>query len=264
MNKIKRYFCSCLQCKNEISSNCLGIHYNSKQCKNGSTFHKKWKNSANRSLTCKFCEFIGKNLVSISQHEIRCINNPYRINLQYLNGAKNLKKYIDARSNGLITAENQYTKAKKLNIKPPQMSENGKNRIRQANLKKPKSYSSKESKSVIQKIIDISQYKGNIYCSNINREWFIKEADSIFFYDLTFPDINLIVEYQGIAYHPKSLDDNWKAPFLSMGSKEDVWYKDRLKESLAIKKGFKIIYIWSDDVENGIDKVLNEIGILIS
>jgi very-short-patch-repair endonuclease len=44
-----------------------------------------------------------------------------------------------------------------------------------------------------------------------------------------------------------------------MGSKEQCWEKDRLKESLAKSKGFDIFYIWSDSVDNDLQNIVKNI-----
>jgi hypothetical protein len=72
-------------------------------------------------------------------------------------------------------------------------------------------------------------------------------------------DAKFIVEYQGIAFHPKFLTEDFRVPFKSMGTKEEVWNRDRLKEQLAIKNGFTIRYIWSDNVESDMKLVVDEL-----
>jgi hypothetical protein len=72
-------------------------------------------------------------------------------------------------------------------------------------------------------------------------------------------DLKYIVEYQGIAYHPKSVTEDFKVPFKSMGTKEEVWNHDRMKEQAALEHGFTVRYIWSDNVENDIQLVIEEL-----
>lgn len=69
-------------------------------------------------LQCKYCGKQCKNKNSLVQHEIRCKENPNRISIQ--GGFIQYNEY--RRENG-IKGENQYTKAKQLNLDKPEISE---------------------------------------------------------------------------------------------------------------------------------------------
>ena len=255
---VVKYLCSCLLCKNQLTTNQLKIHYGSKQCKSGVLFSQEIKNKVEKFKAsgnkCSFCDFVGKNANSVSQHESLCNNNPTRISKNPSCGMKGKK------------GSNQFIKADTLGLKKPVVSERTRQLIRDANIKNPRSsYASIESQNVILRILEQFPNAQNVYFHDNGREYFLKDKNQIFFYDLVFLDIRYIVEYQGVAYHPKSLTENFRVPFESMGTKEEVWYRDRTKEQLAINNGFKIRYIWSDNIENDIELVINELkNILVS
>lgn len=236
-------------CGNELSYKQLTNHYGSKQCQSGLLFSQRIEISKNRSLKCSFCSFTGANSNSIAQHELFCENNPNR------------KDKIP--SYGMLgrKGSNQYIRAKQLGLPKPRVSTETLLKIKEALSKRPTSYSSKESKLVFERLLNQIKDYGRVYCSHLNREFFLKEDNRIYLYDLTFRDLKLIVEYQGVAFHPKLRDDtNFKVVFESMGSVQDIWDKDLLKRKLAESNGFKVMYIWSDDVENGLSLVLEEIN----
>jgi hypothetical protein len=74
----------------------------------------------------------------------------------------------------------------------------------------------------------------------------------IYFYDLYVKEMKLIVEYNGVVFHPKpnlSHDEllEWKSPLSNMNG-EEILSKDRLKETLALNSGYDFITLWEDDV----------------
>ena len=68
------------------------------------------------SFICKYCGKECKNKNSLSQHEIRCKENPNKIPCSF-------DKINLLRKQGIISGENQYTKAKRLGLEKPIMSE---------------------------------------------------------------------------------------------------------------------------------------------
>lgn len=260
---IVKYQCSCLLCKNVITTNNLGTHYASKQCQTGKLFVSAWKERSNRELKCKFCAIVKSNVNAVTQHELRCDKNPDKISLDYLAGGANFKNYYNDIKDGLKKPSNQYIKAELLGLEKPTMSDEGKERLRQANLERPQSYASKESQRIIEHILNSVNYNGQVYHAKNNREFFLRCDDNIYFYDLVLHDIKYIVEYQGVAFHPKSLSDDFRVPFESMGTKEDLWNRDRRKEQLALSHGFKVRYIWSDNADSDLEIVINELNDII-
>lgn len=241
--------CCCLLCGNEISYKQLTNHYGSKQCQSGLLFSQRIEISKNRALTCSFCSFVGVNPNSVSQHELHCKNN--------LNRKNKTPSY------GMLgkSGSNQYIYAKKLGLPKPVISQETYLKRKISYSKRPISFSSKESQLVFERLLSQIKNYGRVYCSYLNKEFFLRDEEKIYLYDLTFRDLKLIVEYQGIAYHPKERDDlNFKVIFESMGTVQDIWDKDLAKRKLAESNGFKIMYIWSDDVENGLSSVLEQIS----
>jgi hypothetical protein len=90
--------------------------------------------------------------------------------------------------------------------------------------------------------IEISDVYWGVGSSN---EWFIKNDKSIFFYDFFIKPLNIIIEYHGVAFHPKRGDENWISPH---GVKYDFKIKiDDIKRELAVNSGFDYLYVYSDD-----------------
>lgn len=79
-----------------------------------------------------------------------------------------------------------------------------------------------------------------------SNEWFINMENNIFFYDFTIKSLNIIIEYHGIAFHPKEGQTEWKSAYGDV-SYEDKIVFDKLKETYAIKKGFQYIKVFSDE-----------------
>ena len=87
-----------------------------------------------------------------------------------------------------------------------------------------------------------------------NYEYSIKDDLSLFFYDFTILNLNIIIEYHGIAFHPKSLNSNWKQPFGKV-SIEKAFYTDQRKKTLAESFGFQYYYVWSDETDGFVEKM---------
>ena len=77
-------------------------------------------------------------------------------------------------------------------------------------------------------------------------------------YDFTVKSLNVIIEYNGIAFHPKPGDIDWVSPFGS--SYKEVTLHEENKMNAAISKGFSYNIVWSDD---NLDKKLEEMYTLI-
>lgn len=245
-----KLLCCCCICGNEITTNSLSIHYKSKQCLSGELFSQKIKRIASRSLKCTFCDFVGKNTNSISQHELICKFNP---NKKYKKPSYGMK----GKTNG--EGSNQYKKARQLGLPVPKMNDDVRKKLQQGWRLAPKSYSSKQGTQAIQKLLNllIDINYGKVYHAGIGREfWLTENREKYYFYDCCFKDLMLIVEFQGTAYHPKSLLEEFRVPYKNMGTQEDCWNKDRLKEKLAINNGFTVEYIWSDNINDDIEKIV--------
>ena len=78
-----------------------------------------------------------------------------------------------------------------------------------------------------------------------SREFKLKYNDGNRFYDFTIPKLNIIVEFNGIVFHPRENDVSWKSAF---GQSYEIAYNnDRIKEKLAIDNGYDIFYVWEDE-----------------
>lgn len=163
-------------------------------------------------------------------------------------------------------ANNQFTKAKKLGLPVPIVSDETRQKMRESNRANPRSYSSKEGNAAIEKLLKVldGHSYGRIKSSAHDGEMFLTEdRKKYYFYDLCFRDLKMMVEYQGVAYHPKSPDSDFIPPYKSMGTKLDVWEKDRLKEGLARQNGFDVEYIWSDNADDDIKRIAEKIKNLL-
>lgn len=130
MNDIKTYICK--YCGKEFDNpQKLGGHII--RCKMNPNYDKNKLNCNNFSksnnerkldITIYYCQYCGKECKgkkSLSQHEIRCKENPNKINLEYLSN----RDY----SNINFNPSNQFIKAKELGLPIPEVSEATRNKI---------------------------------------------------------------------------------------------------------------------------------------
>lgn len=77
-----------------------------------------------------------------------------------------------------------------------------------------------------------------------------------YYYDCYIPEYNLIIEYNGINFHPKPLDKEWYNNLSSVDYNK-ARYKDLKKKNIALNNGYRYIEVWSDDtIEHNIDYIL--------
>lgn len=115
---------------------------------------------------------------------------------------------------------------------------------------------SKESLSLLLPFYDKYKDDYNIYIGlKPSKEYFIYDNISkrVYFYDFTIPDLKIIIEYNGEAFHPNpNWDDNkwnnWKSIYSNQTADEKYEF-DTYKNSVAISKGYKVLQIWSSDTE---------------
>jgi hypothetical protein len=85
-----------------------------------------------------------------------------------------------------------------------------------------------------------------------NSEYFLRGNNSIFFYDFTIPELKIIVEFNGSAFHPnKDLMttqqwNGWRSLF-SNATADSVNILDEAKKKLAEIHGFTMITVWDTD-----------------
>ncbi len=94
-----------------------------------------------------------------------------------------------------------------------------------------------------------------------NTEFFIRDKEEcvIRFYDFVIPKYKIIVEYNGKIFHPKEGDYNWKSPFGK--SYDEVFAYDRQKEHIAKKLGYKVFYVWEEDINKNYNDILTDMVI---
>ena len=72
----------------------------------------------------------------------------------------------------------------------------------------------------------------------------------LYFYDFCVVELKIIIEYNGIIFHPREKD----SPFYTV--RESI-KKDNIKKALANSYNYDMIYVW--DTENE-DKRLDEVS----
>lgn len=94
-------------------------------------------------------------------------------------------------------------------------------------------------------------------------EKIIAGDNKIYFYDFCCEDLKIIIEYNGTAFHPKTIDDkNFKHPYkLNI---EQIFNNDKIKKETAIKNGYiNYFTIWSDYTNEELNKLIEDINEII-
>jgi hypothetical protein len=102
------------------------------------------------------------------------------------------------------------------------------------------------------KSLKISKYN---YGVEGNAEFFLTDIKNgkSYFYDLVFPELKLIFEYNGEHVHPNKEKlsetqwNNWRLPWDATITADIKYLQDTNKKDFAEINGFKIVYIWSSD-----------------
>lgn len=97
-----------------------------------------------------------------------------------------------------------------------------------------------------QNILDSDVYVG----VDGKSEFFINSGKKVYFYDFCIRSKKIIIEFHGIGFHANptwsfTKLNEWKSAFTGETSKENI-QKTAVKNNAAIRKGFKILEIWSD------------------
>lgn len=74
---------------------------------------------------------------------------------------------------------------------------------------------------------------------------FNKETQQIFYYDAHNEEEKIIIEFHGVAYHPKEHENDWIGPYGHCY--EEVKKRDDIKKQTAIDAGYLYIEVWSDE-----------------
>jgi very-short-patch-repair endonuclease len=126
----------------------------------------------------------------------------------------------------------------------------------------PLSQASKESLSVFLPLIDFLSKNGinkdDIYIGyNGSNEYFIRDSNRIFFYDFTIKSKKIIIEFNGIMFHPKNEKSEWYNPLDKTITTKEAYDRQKYKLDLAKKEGFSVLEIWSDESESqNLDKCI--------
>ena len=83
-----------------------------------------------------------------------------------------------------------------------------------------------------------------------SKEYFLYDGDlkCLYFYDFVVKSKKIIIEFNGIKFHPKPTDNKYTWNGIYKGLTYDVVAsKDNRKTCLAESNGWKIYSIWSDE-----------------
>ncbi len=91
-----------------------------------------------------------------------------------------------------------------------------------------------------------------------SKEYYINNKGKIFLYDFAVPKLNLIVEFHGICFHPKTPEDNIELfPFFETQQQvQEALEKDQLKKWVALERNFFNYFTVFED-ENYEDTITN-------
>lgn len=106
----------CLNCKSEVSLINFNRHYLSRSCQLGYK-HSTIPRKQHKSLNCSFCNKLHANENSLTSHERFCHSNPDRKESPFEKPDFHKKRTQNGKTN------NQYTKAKQLNLPQPILSD---------------------------------------------------------------------------------------------------------------------------------------------
>jgi hypothetical protein len=157
--------------------------------------------------------------------------------------------------------------------------EEAKNKVEEIYNKKGVKFrsASKASLKIFNPVIDYFKDSGLEFKIGVkgNNEFhlFHNKNKKYYYYDLTIPELNLMLEYHGEKFHPhftitkKSDLLKWEALYLVRNGDYfkktkknglEIRENDILKEQLAIENGFKYHVIWSsDNINESIIKIIN-------
>lgn len=157
---------------------------------------------------CRFCGKICKNNNSLKQHEIRCKMNPNKIDV-----VSNFIGYNEYRKQNNMPGQNQFTKAKRLGLETPKISDETKKKI---SLKKSNSKHSNESIEKIKQGMKLAVIK----------------------YPESYSSQNVNGRVKKISYDDIILDSNWELLVAKYLDEHNIkWERPN--------KG--IPYIWNED-----------------
>jgi hypothetical protein len=135
--------------------------------------------------------------------------------------------------------------------------------------KRSKKYST-SSICLFEKTLKELKEKYNISFKKIyykEKEWYIYDHKNkkIYFYDLMIKDINLIIEYNGLLFHPNKniLSEKEWISWINPITKKDANYHykyDLQKQKIAEQKKYHYLIVWENETfDNNKNKIINKI-----
>jgi very-short-patch-repair endonuclease len=104
--------------------------------------------------------------------------------------------------------------------------------------------------------LNLNQYK--IYYKENEYGIYDKDSSQYFKYDFTIPELNLIIEFNGDAWHANpsiySKDDK-PHPINKKVTASELWKYDNIKKSAAESNGFNVLYVWENDYRNNFENM---------
>lgn len=115
------------------------------------------------------------------------------------------------------------------------------------------------SKSSMKLFKNIDETIEGKFYYGLNEYGIMNNNGTYFKYDFVSHELKKIIEFNGVCFHPKSIDDTeWKNPYDSSITVEQAYKKDQEKKTLAVNKGFEVLYVWEDYYNKNEENVLNE------
>lgn len=76
-------------------------------------------------------------------------------------------------------------------------------------------------------------------------EFSLMGDERVYFYDFLIKPLKVLIEYNGVLFHARNETDT----LLFGHNALDIMKKDQLKEEVALRNGFRLFVVWSDDIE---------------
>ena len=100
------------------------------------------------------------------------------------------------------------------------------------------------SSKFFKKLIKMINLPEDIVIRVDENEYFLWDYDNkkVYFYDFCIPELNVMIEYNGIMFHPRVKDTIFTTV-------EASTTKDNIKDALAKKNGFDLYWYW-ENIDN--------------
>ncbi len=106
-----------------------------------------------------------------------------------------------------------------------------------------------KSSEMLFKVLDENYGTNKVYHETLNKEFgkYDKKYKRYYYYDYTFTDKKIIIEFNGDIWHGNPelyTTENWKHPFGVDITLEEIWEYDKRKKEVAEEAGYTVIYVW--------------------